>query len=342
MSYFGELEAAMDFGYTEYPSDVEACCLEYPHPSYFWNGVIHYSTRDCLYETGGYYQDHYGDWNDQEPGLVGTTRAVNLEAIGENVTVESFYTFSCLGEDADELYYNGQCGEGCSFCTMNYTGDQVGVTGCTVVDGTNGPASYKYACVNGSAVMEYYADAKCAVLAEEVNKDSCMTASEFNPPDDLWAGGYMRDSSLIVVVGAMSIELGVSALHDIYLPVYANYNDADAELDFKESDLAGSSAPWVPANASQEELALYENAFVAQWARPGGCLTEGEAGAANGDAAKASPTDFCYEIEESSAPSPFIYNLIVRHYLDPATGTGPHRGALPRHRFMVLDKIAGR
>ena len=90
------------------PSDVEACCLEYPHPSYFWNGVIHYSTRDCLYETGGYYQDHYGDWNDQEPGLVGTTRAVNLEAIGENVTVESFYTFSCLGEDADELYYNGR------------------------------------------------------------------------------------------------------------------------------------------------------------------------------------------------------------------------------------------
>lgn len=72
---------------------------------------------------------------------------------------------------------------------------------------------------------------------------------------------------------------------------------------------------------------------MAQWARPGECLT-------NGDAANlsANQTDFCYEIEEDSAPSPFMYNLIVRHYLDPTTGTGPHRDALPRHRFLVFDK----
>ena len=75
---------------------------------------------------------------------------------------------------------------------------------------------------------------------------------------------------------------------------------------------------------------MFENTFVAQWARPGGCLT-------NGDASDQS--EFCYEIEESSAPSPFTYNLIARHYLDPTTGTGPHKNALPRHRFLVFDKL---
>ena len=78
--------------------------------------------------------------------------------------------------------------------------------------------------------MEYYGDATCSVLETEVNKDSCYASSAFNPPDDMWAGGYMRDSSVVVVVGAMSLELGVSALHDIYLPVYSNYNEAGISL----------------------------------------------------------------------------------------------------------------
>ena len=53
---------------TPTPAPTE-CCLEYPHASsYFWNGIIHFSTRDCLYEAGGGYIDSYGDWNNQEPG----------------------------------------------------------------------------------------------------------------------------------------------------------------------------------------------------------------------------------------------------------------------------------
>ena len=31
---------------------------------------------------------------------------------------------------------------------------------------------------------------------------------------------------MVVVVGVMSLALGVSAIHDIYLPVYTNYNNA--------------------------------------------------------------------------------------------------------------------
>ena len=33
------------------------------------------------------------------------------------------------------------------------------------------------------------------------------------------------------------------------------------------------------------------------------------------------------------------YYLIVRHYLDPNTGTGPFKDALPRHRVMVFDPV---
>ena len=203
----------------------------YPHTTpAFWNGVIHYSTRDCLYEAAGIWEDTFGDWNDNGLGLVGTTRATNLEAIGSNVTVQTYAGFSCLGEDADQLYVASQCAEGCAHCSSNYSGVQIGMTDCNVVEGSNGPASYKFICRNGSAVMEYYGDATCSVLETEVNKDSCYASSAFNPPDDMWAGGYMRDSSVIVVVGAMSLELGVSALHDIYLPVYSNYNNAGISL----------------------------------------------------------------------------------------------------------------
>ena len=58
-----------------------------------------------------------------------------------------------------------------------------------------------------------------------IDEDSCDSVTS-NPPNDLWAGGYMRQSSVVVVVGAMSLELNASALHDVYLPVYSNYNDA--------------------------------------------------------------------------------------------------------------------
>ena len=47
----------------------------------------------------------------------------------------------------------------------------------------------------------------------------------------------------------------------------------------------------------------------------------------------------CLEVGEDMIASPNRYALLVRHYLDPTTGTGPHRDALPRHRLLKLDRL---
>jgi len=331
MSYYGDLMPAMDFGYVQEPNDVEECCIGSPRNETFWLSATHYSTRDCLYEAAGGYTDYFSGadgWNGGQPGMVGTTRETNFEAIGEPGPIETFFKFECLGENQDEMYYIGQCNGECSTCAYNYTLEEINIDGCNL-DPYGSRYSVEYVCVNGSAMYKVYEDAECNTLNHEDPIGGCQIQDDYTPTEELWAGGYLREDSVVVVVGAMSNKLGVSALHDIYLPVYVNYNNPDAELDFKESELEGSSAAWVPASAiSSVTDDVYENVFVAQWGRS--CL---------GTPDDAESTEFCMVLDEATAPSPLLYNIIVRHYLDVTTGTGPHKDALPRHRLLVFDKM---
>mmetsp|Transcript_17173 Transcript_17173/g.51268 ORF Transcript_17173/g.51268 Transcript_17173/m.51268 type:complete len:89 (-) Transcript_17173:151-417(-) len=59
--------------------------------------------------------------------------------------------------------------------------------------------------------------------------------------------------------------------------------------------------------------------YVAQWGRT--CLK----------------ADACRRVNETALASPGSFELIVRHYLDAYTRTGPHRDALPRNRVFVFD-----
>ena len=72
LSYYGDMLPAQDFGYVD--GDVGQCCLAYPPADTFWGDVIHFSTRDCLYEAYGWWQDSIGGWNGGDAALVAETR----------------------------------------------------------------------------------------------------------------------------------------------------------------------------------------------------------------------------------------------------------------------------
>ena len=47
----------------------------------------------------------------------------------------------------------------------------------------------------------------------------------------------------------------------------------------------------------------------------------------------------CIEITTDMIGINATYQIIVRHYLDPQTATGPHKDALPRHRVLVFNPV---
>ena len=120
---------------------------------------------------------------------MGTTHAMNMEVIGENVTVETYQGLSCYGEDADQLYVFGLCAQGCSDCGTNYSASQIGLSDCTVQNSN----SYQFSCVNGSAVLNYYADTECQVCCRpQVSTALCLPCFLFLIHDTT-AGSIDRD-----------------------------------------------------------------------------------------------------------------------------------------------------
>jgi len=124
----------------------------------------------------------------------------------------------------------------------------------------------------------------------------------------------------------MSDRIGSSSFHDVYLPVSfygSGGNITDTEYDYPESALEGSALPF--ATTDDTDVELFDNVFVAQWGRS--CI---------GPTTSNSSTP-CILIGTDELPVNSTYYFIVRHYLDPQTGSGPSKDALPRHRVMVFD-----
>ena len=122
----------------------------------------------------------------------------------------------------------------------------------------------------------------------------------------------------------MSDALGSSVFHDIYFPVSAaGQGNQNASFDFLEEDLTGSAN----AFGSDPALSSFEDLFVAQWGRT--CIQPTRGGAT------------CIEGDDATMPDNSTFYFIVRHYIDPQTRTGPSKEALPRHRAMVFDPVAG-
>jgi hypothetical protein len=140
----------------------------------------------------------------------------------------------------------------------------------------------------------------------------------------MWAGSIVRPSTIVLVIGAMSNKLNQSLFHDIFLPVSQAYNQPEIDLDFLEAALEGSARLFL-------NTSLADNLFVAQWGRS--CIYPPQGGA------WASPPCIAMTEDILSSNSSFFFE--TRHYLDPQTGSGPSRDALPRHRVMVFDAVSG-
>ena len=171
-----------------------------------------------------------------------------------------------------------------------------------------------------------YADAACTELTSLQDISACSESTRYKPSEEMWTGGSFRNTSVVVVIGVMSNKVGSSSFHDIYLPTWGSYNTPENQLDFAESDLEGSASKFMPGSGHGSiSPSIFEDTFVAQWGRS--CLVGLE-----GDAVP------CTLVDEESVPADSPLFLLVRHYLDPQTNTGPSREALPRHRVMIFDR----
>ena len=315
LSFFGNMAPQMDFGYSQSaPDDVEECCLRWPHPTYVWSTSTHYSTRDCLYEA-------LGQMTLANSSVVfsGDARAVSLDAIGAPPELKQFSQLSC---DANgTLFVASMCPDAaCGSC--GYQG-AMPADSCT----PSGGGSYRFECAaDGSGPVQIlYADGACGdEVFRNANFSSCNEYSSLVPGDAMWAGSYLKATSIVVVVGAMSNRLNSSTFHDVYFPVWANYNEPEAQLDFTEEELEGSGLAWAPEGAAPAQ----EDIFVAQFGRA--CLDAPDG---------TPPRGTCYEISEAQMGSPGGFSFFVRHYLDPQTSTGPSKDALPPHRVLIFDKL---
>jgi hypothetical protein len=394
LSYYGDMLPSEDFGYEPFPaegeggsSDVGQCCLAWPHDGTFWSSVIHFSTRDCLYESYGAPPIH----DDGLVDLVGATRVLDLSIIGPPPpSLDTYSDFGCSGANGyDALVLYGLCSSSaCAPSSCNWQGSAADADlpeGCTLVDddddddgdddnddGANrgsveggaasrvrrGPpppppprggaataaaagnrrahsamaagvgggsyAAYEFTCVAGVPSYVAYPDASCSEppLAS-VDLSTCSMADSVVPSDALWAGAVVRPGTVVVVLGGMSNRLGMSAFHDVYLPVSAAYASPEVDFDFGEAALEGSGAAFLPGYNSSGGAA---DVFVAQWGRS--CLVPAGGGPAP-----------CLDLSEEALGSNSSFMFVVRHYLDPNTGTGPAKESLPRHRVMVFDAV---
>ena len=84
---------------------------------------------------------------------------------------------------------------------------------------------------------QVYSDSACATapLARSPFPARCNPYETAAPSDALWAGGYLRKGSVVVLASAASDKLGASTFHNVYFPIFANYNNPAAELDFDEA-----------------------------------------------------------------------------------------------------------
>ena len=259
LSYYGDFTTSMNFGYepsSESPasteSDVGQCCLRWPMAKMSaqddsWLGYIHFSTRDCLYETHGW----LGRGTDEAELITGEEYFVSTDAIGpvpENLT--QYLQFVCNSPDAmgyDAMRIQTNCMDStCGHCAYNVGLDMAGFgpgcysfssehddddddddgddNGFKFAGGTHGAGaaatarriaahSYhdnasddaasslfvKYGCVNGEPDMLLYADDTCSgSVVQKIDLGDCNSyVATSNITDSMWAGGVMREGSVV-------------------------------------------------------------------------------------------------------------------------------------------------
>ena len=119
--------------------------------------------------------------------------------------------------------------------------------------GSGATSGLEYTCVDGVPTMNIYATGTCqGPPVASVDVGPCTgTLLYDNVTDAMWAGGFLRKGTVVVVLGAMSDALGSSVFHDLYFPVSAaGSGPQNASFDFVESDLAGSASAFGGGSAS--------------------------------------------------------------------------------------------
>ncbi|GMH88424.1 hypothetical protein TrST_g13992 [Triparma strigata] len=315
MSYSGIAEPAMDFGYDE--NDTDQCCISgFLEDTSWWSNMVHFSTNDCLYRAHGAWADMNMNWNGGELALVGTPLSTNFDVIGEEADLVSYSTFTC-DADSNEPLISWGCSDGtCSdYCEVVPLSMLPTLSGCNPV-GSAENLFMEYACTDeGTVAMSTYLNSNCQghKVSENV-LDGCFNSTT-HYEGEIWAGGIMRDSTVLFMVGVMTNKLGASSFHNIYLPATASYNDPDSgeSLSFSEESLEGSSSSWGGDDA------LFAAAFGRE------CIGESK---------------FCKVLGLGDKPNGEALDVMSRQYLNPNSMTGPDKDEFAGHRVLVFDRKA--
>ncbi|GMH93552.1 hypothetical protein TL16_g12659 [Triparma laevis f. inornata] len=174
----------------------------------------------------------------------------------------------------------------------------------------------EYACTDeGTVAMSTYLNANCQGHKVSENVLGGCFNSTTHYEGEIWAGGIMRDSTVLFMVGVMTNKLGASSFHNVYLPATASYNDPDSgeSLSFSEESLEGSSSSWGGDDA------LFAAAFGRE------CVGESK---------------FCKVLGLGDKPNGEALDVMSRQYLNPNSMTGPDKDEFAGHRVLVFDRKA--
>ena len=172
----------------------------------------------------------------------------------------------------------------------------------------------QYGCMdNGTVSVTTYLTEDCRGLKVSENAVEGCFNSTTHYEGELWAGGIMRDSTVLFVVGVMTNKLGASTFHNVYLPAFGSYNDPDSgdSLSFSEESLEGSSGAWGGDDA------LFAAAFGRE------CVGDGK---------------YCKVLELKDKPNGEALDVMSRQYLNPKSMTGPDKNDIAGHRVLVFDR----
>ncbi|GMH96338.1 hypothetical protein TrST_g1420 [Triparma strigata] len=210
LSYSGLFDAAMDYGYSE--TDTDECCLSgYFDNDEYWKPLMHFSTSDSLYRCHGGYANT-GD--DNKYFLVGEALSTDYSIIGESKNLSSYSSYFC---DNSGLQLNYHCAssscddESCSVISASMI---PAMSGCEAVpaDSLPVPLFVKFDCaVDGTPTETLYLDSNCKhQYGDQVNMTQCRESTTY-VEGEVWAGGYMRETTVAVFIGVMTNEIGHSS-----------------------------------------------------------------------------------------------------------------------------------
>ncbi len=317
LTYTGSMSSAMNYGYDE--TDTDKCCLDgYLDSAEWWRGLVHYSTNDCLYRAQGAWADPEGKWEGGNVALVGDVIDVDYSVIGETGDITTFSSFFC--DDEGEAHMKYSCGnETCDdeMCQVMPLSSYPAAFACNLVSGHDNLYSMFECNDDGDVEIATYLDGDCeGVKITESPLLECTNSSQ-HYEGEVWAGGFIRRTTVSFVIGVMTNKIGMSSFHNIYLPSFGSYNDPTVgdSLNFSEESLEGSAEFWGGEG-------IRSDIFAAEFSRS--CV--GDEG-------------FCRPIAQQVKPDGQQFDFMSRQYVDPVSMTGPNKDEIAAHRILIFDKI---